>query len=572
MKTRNLGNNLAALSLIALASCMGKVSGQAGPGGVSGAGGASATSGAAGTFVTSGTGGTAGTSAPAPCVPGASFAPARLSLISDQQYRNVVRDAFGVTIPASVVITTPPSTSGTYPFNENAQMQATTLQAYQRAADQVASLVTSFPPCATNAVNATCFEQYLRKTLPTAWRRPPSDAEVAGLMNLFASGAMDGQARQVELAFEAALLHAAFLYKTEIGTTAATATGPVQLTPYEVASSVSFALLDSAPDAPLSAKAADGTILQAPVLAAEVTRLLALPAARASLAKKVSYYLDFEALPFVQKDAMAFPTFAALQPTLYQSAQLFVTDVVWSGHFADLFTSRRIYANQAMASAYGLPAVSGTDLQPITTSGDAYSGGVLTQPALLAASDRSAVGDDVVHRGLWIHDNLLCAPPLPPPPPGATAAAALITGSTRQQAMTRDMGSGAACHGRFDPFGLVTLDYDGIGRHRTTDPTTTPPGGPIDTTATVAAGLLLDASSMPIALKGVGDLAKALSGGRQVSDCAAGVLATYMLEHSPDTQSSCAFQAVRDRFQQTGSFSDLFTAILTSPAFLARDP
>jgi hypothetical protein len=569
METRAPSFNFLVLAVAGLTSCVGAVSGggRARPSsGGAGTDGANA-SGAGGGAVTTGTGGATGMGS-APCTNGASFAQARVSLISDQQYRNVVRDAFGVTFPASAVITTPPSTSGTYPFNENAQVQTTTLQAYLRAADQVATLVTTLPPCAAGAVNDTCLEQYLRKTLPIAWRRPPSDGEVAGLLSVFDSGAMDGQARQVQLTFEAALLHAAFLYRTEIGTNAATATGEVQMTPFEVAAAVSFALLDSSPDPELAAKARDGSILQPDVLSAQVARLLELPAVRANLAKKVSYYLDFEALPFVQKDAATYPGFAALQGTLYQSAQMLVNDLVWNGSLGDLFTSRRIYANAAMAAAYGLPPVTGADLQPITTSGDAYSGGVLTQPALLAASNRNAIGDDVVHRGLWIHDNLLCAPPLPPPPAGATAIAAMITGSTREQAMTRDMGCGAACHGRFDPFGLVTLSYDGIGRYRTTDPTTTPPGGPIDDSATVAAGLVSD---QPVMLKGVSDLAQLLAGGRQVSDCAAGVLATYMLEHNPDTQSSCAFQAVRDRFHQSGSFRDLFTAILGSPAFLSRD-
>jgi hypothetical protein len=523
----------------------------------------------------SGAGGTAGVAvgppAPAPCVPTASFAPARFSLISDDQYRNVVRDAFGVTLPASMTITTTASFSGSYSYNENAQVETTTVQAYLRAADQVAALLTTVAPCTMGAINDTCLKQYLGKTLPFAWRRPPTDAEISGLVSIFDSAAMDGQARQLQLVVEAALLHASFLYRSEIGKDAATATGKVQLTPYEVASAVSFALLNSSPDAELFAKAQDGTIMQASVLAAEVTRLMALPAVKASLTKKVSYYLDFEALPFAQKDAATFPEFAALQGTLYQSAQLFLNDVVWNGHFSDLFTSRRIYANQAMAAAYGLPAVTGTALQPITTSGDIYSGGVLTQPALLAASAKKADGDDVVHRGLWIHDNLLCSPPIPPPPAGAAAAAALITGSTRQQALTRDMGCGVACHGQFDPFGLVTLSYDGIGRYRTTDPTTTPPGGPIDDTATVVTGILTDQPSAPVMLKNVADLARILGSGRQVSDCAAGALTTYVLEHDPSSQNSCELQTLRDRFHQGGSFADLFTSILTSPAFLTRD-
>ena len=490
-----------------------------------------------------------------------------------------MRDAFGVTFPATVDVTGPPRSSGSYSFNESAQLGTTTVQAYQRAADQVASLLMATPlaPCAAGAQGRRGDRRdlhgsaYLRTTRPVAWRRPVTDAEVAGLISIFTSGAMDGQARQVQLTLEAALLHPAFLYRTEIGTNAATATGKISLTPYELASAVSFALLSSSPDGPLFAAARDGSLVQPPVLAAQVARLMALPAVRANLMKKVSYYLDFETLPFIEKDATAYPEFAALQSTLYDSAQLFLNDVMWGGRFGDLFTSRTIYANQALAAAYGLPPVTGTALQAVTTTGTSYDAGLLTQPALLAASNKNAIGDDVIHRGLWVYYNLLCAPVLPPPPANASTVAASITGSTRQQATTRDTTCGAGCHGRFDPFGLVTLSYDGIGRKRATDPTTTPPGGPIDDTATVIPGVL-GGSTTPVMVTGAADVARLFGQGRQVSDCAVTNLATYTLDHSPEAQASCDLQDVKDRFQQSGSFSDLFVSILTSPAFLTRDP
>jgi hypothetical protein len=572
MKLRRELKDCALLALLGLAACTGRIDragAQAGPSGAAG-GGTPGVSGAGAATVVTGTGGAAG---PA-CAQGASFAQARLTLLSDQQYRNVVRDAFGVTFPAAVDVTSPPSGSGAYSFNENAELETTTLQAYLRAADQVASLLmaTPLPPCAIGAVDATCVEAYLRATLPLAWRRPVTDAEIAGLLSIFNAAATDGQTRQVQLTIEAALVHPAFLYRTEIGTNAATATGKITLTPYELASAVSFALVSSSPDATLFAAAADGSLTRPDVLAAQVSRLMALPAARANLMKKVSYYLDFEMLPFVQKDATAYPGFAALQGTLYQSAQLFLNDIMWSGHFGDLFTSRTIYANQAMAAAYGLPDVTGAALQAISTTGDAYGAGVLTQPALLAASNKNAIGDDVIHRGLWVYYNLLCAPVLPPPPANANTVAATITGSTRQQATTRDTTCGAACHGRFDPFGLATLSYDGIGRYRTTDPTTTPPGGPEDDSATVIPGVLTGAGSSPVMIAGASDVARLFGQGRQVSDCAADNLATYTLDHSPDAQNSCELQTIKDRFGQSGSFPDLFLSILTSPAFLTRDP
>jgi hypothetical protein len=561
------------LGMLGAVACTGNIGG-AGPGSglASGAGGSIAGSGSAGMGATSG-------STQEQCVQGASFASARLSLISDDQYRNIVHDVFGVTFPATTAVTVASSRTGAYAYDEGANLQTTTVQEYQRAADTVASLMPSMPQCATGAVNATCVEAYLRSTLPRAWRRPLTDDEIAGLMAIFNLGSAGGPAHQIQLTMEAALIHPAFLFRTEIGSDAATATGKVQLTPYELASALSFAVQNSVPDAELWAKAENGSLTQPAVLSAEVARLLALPAVQANLMKKVSYYLAFEKLPFTEKDPKAYPEFAALQPTLYESSQRFLSSILWTGHFSDLFTTKTVYANQAMAAAYGLPPVSGTELQPLVPTGNMYGAGILTQPALLAASNTNASGDDVIHRGLWIYYNLLCAPALPPPPPNAASVAMTLTGeSTRQQAAYRDgaepgvsgSGCGTGCHGRFDPFGLVTMSYDSIGRYRTTDPSTTPPGAPIDDTATVMPDVI-EGTTTPTLVSGAADVAQMFIKGRQVSDCAAETLATYVLEHSPDVEGSCGLQAVKDSFQASGSFAQLFTSIFTSPAFATRD-
>jgi hypothetical protein len=381
---------------------------------------------------------------------------------------------------------------------------------------------------------------------------------------------------------EAALIHPAFLYRSEIGAGAAAATGKVQLTPYELASALSFAMLNSAPDPALWSKALDGSITQPSVLAGEVARLLSVPAVQTNLTKKVSYYLDFETLRLISKDAATYPDFASLQSVLYDSSQMFLRDILWGGRFSDLFTSRRVYTNQAMSMAYGLPPVVGPQLQAVTTTGDAYSAGVLTQPALLAASSKKASGDDEIHRGLWIYYNLLCAPPVMAPPAGALTAAMGMKGSTYEVAHQRDTSCGFLCHGRFDPFGIVTLNYDGSGKYRTTDPTSTPPGAPINTVAyalpdvlpsvTPNAMLMVGAASIPaVQLNGVNDVAQLFIKGRQVSDCAASTLATFTLDHSPEKEGSCQLQNLKDTFHQSQSFTDFFVSLLTSPAFLTRD-
>src|SRR5258708_7322384 len=84
--------SLGALLTVAACTCAVGSVGRSGTGGQS----ATGTAGAAGM----GSGGSGGMDAPrSMCIQGASLAPARLSLISDDQYRNIVRDVFGVTVP-----------------------------------------------------------------------------------------------------------------------------------------------------------------------------------------------------------------------------------------------------------------------------------------------------------------------------------------------------------------------------------------------------------------------------------------------------------------------------------------
>jgi hypothetical protein len=365
---------------------------------------------------------------------------------------------------------------------------------------------------------------------------------------------------------------------------------------------VSFAMFNSVPDPELWSKAQDGSITTPSILASEVTRLMTVPAAHAFLTNLVSSYLDFEFLPFVSKDPVVYPQWQALEPVLYQSSQMFLNDLMWNGGvFNDVFTSRKIYTNEAMSAAYGLPPVTGTQLQPVTTTGDMYNAGILTQPALLAASNKSpgaeppyyaAADDDVIHRGLWPYYALVCGPPVDSDPPTVIPIAATIAGDpTRYQAAYRDgpiaeedggvvagSGCGVGCHNLFDPLGLVTMSYDGIGRYRTTDPSTTPPNGPVDDSANIPVGVLAGVPANILVngtpfvhVNDANDLAQLFVQGRQASDCAADTLMSDALEHSPDTENSCDFQAVKDAFKESGALPGLFASVLESPAFLTRD-
>jgi Protein of unknown function (DUF1592)/Protein of unknown function (DUF1588)/Protein of unknown function (DUF1595) len=551
MKTKFRGSLFVAVAGLGLAACTGQIGELpkdtgTNPGGPGTTGGGPGTTGGGGLM----------------CNANTSFASARIGLLTDDQYVNAVRDVFGVTFDGDV--TTVKSPSGEYGIVETAAVSTLTMaQAYMRAADQVSTKV---KPCGTAAVTATCMEQFLRSKLPLAWRRPVTDAEIRGLIDtIFTPALVDGAPRAVQLTMEAALASPAFLYRSEIGQGVAAGTAKVTLTPYELASAVSFALTNSSPDTQLWSKALDGTIAQDAVLLAEVDRLMALPAVRDNLKKKVSYYLNFEKVPLISKDTAVFKQYTTtLQASLYQSSQKFLDDILWAGRFADLFTSTRIYANAEVAGVYGLSGVTGTQLVPVDSKAAGYSAGLLTHPALLLSSNKHTGTDDIVHRGLWVYDNLLCGISVGAPPANADEVFATLTGTEREKALKRDALSCGACHLAFDPLGLVTQSFDPIGRYRAIDPET---NGPVDTTATIMnIGPDVDGN-----VKNVNDVAAKLSTGTRASDCAAVHLARYVLDHNPEVENSCEIQQVKANFARTGSFPDLFKAILTSPAFLTRD-
>jgi hypothetical protein len=493
------------------------------------------------------------------CRTNGSLASARISLITDDEYVNVARDVFGVMfVPETVT-----ASNGVYPINEAASVGSlSVVQMYSRAADQIASKI---KPCGAAAVTAACLQTYLEQKLPLAWKRPVTPAEMTKLIDIYKVGEPDGVQRGLNLVMEAALGAGAFLYRTEVGEDASAPSGTITLSPYELASAVSFTLTDSVPDPELWKTAVDGSIARPAVLGGQVDRLLAQPATRANLAKKVSYYLNMEKIPVVKKDTAAFPQFtASLQASLYDSAQKFLDDIVWSGKFSDLFTNNSYYANREIATTYDIPGVSGTQLVKVTLPAQ-RNAGFLSQPGFMATSNQHTGTDDIVHRGLWIYDQLACGITIGAPPPSADSVFKTLTGTERVRAQKRDaLPQCGACHGAFDPFGMVSENFDVIGRYRTIDPDDMLPV----VSTTEVKGLGPDIDGPVSSLK---EIADKLVAGRRAADCAAVHLAKYSLAHNPDVESSCEIQKIKDNFASTGKFVDFFKSLVTSPAFATRD-
>jgi hypothetical protein len=511
------------------------------------------------------------------------FAPARLWQLSDAQYVNVVRDVFGITLTGADAEIVSEGAGEQYSnYSEGVSIGSQAAPNYQTAAGKVAAqavarmgiLVGSAAPSTTQV------RTFITTKVARAWRRPVTPQETAALMNVYATGLPDA-ATAFSLMLQAALQAPSFLYRTELGTNAATAQGPVQLTPYELASALSFFFLETAPDDQLWARAQAGDLADPTVLAGEVDRLLARPAARSNLTLKASYWLGLEALRSKLRDKRLYPAYTdTLKASLYQSVKAFLEDTLWNGTFRDLFTSSKVYVNQELGRVYQIPGAVGIGLTPVM-AGPERSAGILTQPGLLVAANKWGERGDPIHRGLMIYNSFVCGGQIPPPPADAATVAASMNGTEREKAdMRAALPSCRPCHYGFDPLGLTFERYDALGRYSetrlavldsdtgvTSFRTTTTP---IDSSSVLSEGLGPDLAG-PVG--GIDELAAKLADdGVRVGFCATRRLAEYGLGHNPDAENSCELKAVRLAFVKSGSFSEFFRALALSPGFRTRDP
>jgi len=518
-----------------------------------------------------------------PCDPAQkSFAPARVWQLTDEQYVNVVRDVLGITLTGEDARIGSAGPAGRYTnYSEEIAIDAQAAPSYQTAAAKVADLAEARMTALVGpAPSIAQVRAFITSKIARAWRRPLAPVEVDGLLAVYQGGVPDGANRGFHLMLEAALQAPSFLYRTELGGGAGG--GQIQLTPHELASALSFLFLESAPDDALWARAEAGTLADPAVLAGEVDRLMKLPAGKANMMVKASFWLGLAGISNRSRDSKLYPEWTEnLKTHLGTSVQLFLADVVNNGKLSDLFTSNKVFVNQVLGQTYGIPGYTPGMLNPIMVPGTQRSAGILSQPGFIVAASRTIDRADVVHRGLLVHEAFICGGPIPPAPPEAGDVAKKTNGTERERADARSMNASCRpCHARIDPPGLTFERYDALGRYNENrqavlDSTTGVTSWktsmtPIDASAVLNDDGRNDGVSGPV--DGLGQLAAKLAAApERVGNCASRRLAEYSLGHNPAAENSCELKAVREVLVTSGSFTEFFRALALSPGFRTRN-
>ena len=316
----------------------------------------------------------------------------------------------------------------------------------------------------------------VRVLLRDAWRRPPSDEEVARLCAL---GGEDATLEErVRIAIVAALASPHFLYKVE----QAAAPGEArELDPYERAVRLSYYLAGAPPDAALAAAADDGSLRRAEVWSREASRLLDSPAADGFLDDFVEQWLGLRALRHHRPDPLRHPEHdAALAEAMRAETLALARRVLREGLPARaLLESPSTRLDERLAAHYGVVVLDAEGAAAAESPrapwlhewDDPARHGLLGHASILTLTSRPGRTSPVL-RGKWLLETLLGEHP-PPPPPGVgaledTVAAEAATLRDKLELHRRDAAC-AACHAALDPLGFGLERFDEVGRWRATD-------------------------------------------------------------------------------------------------------
>lgn len=339
------------------------------------------------------------------------------------------------------------------------------------------------------------------------------------------------------------------------------------LSPYSLASRLSYFLWSSMPDNELLRHAAAGDLERPAILVAQTRRMLKDPRMQGLATEFTGNWLgsrQFETNNSVDRER--FPAFNDdLREAMFQEPIRFVEDVISNNRSVlDLVYGKYTFVNPPLAQHYGIPGVSG-DLNNWVRVDDAgrYGRGGLLPMAVFLTQNSPGLRTSPVKRGNWVVQRVLGVKVPPPPPvvpelPGDESKSDLPV--REMLAKHRSNPVCASCHARFDSFGLAFEGYGPVGDARTQDLA----GRTVDTAVTYPGG---------IGGSGLEGLQAFIREHRQ--DQFIGNLSRKLLAYSLNRSLQLSDEALVDKMQtrlpaKGYRFDSLVEAIVTSPQFVNR--
>ena len=429
-------------------------------------------------------------------------------VLSKKQYENTLAALFGASILQSAqaeLTTFLADSNDPDTHRRTTELTAQRIEAYETIARAVAAVVVAdatmrgkvFGACASLATpGATCIDGYLDGFAKRILRRPLTSDEKLVAKTIANSGGDYATNLRAVLALH--LQSPFFTWRLELGESAIAASGEVVLSPYEIASRISYETADVPPDAALMTAADKGELSDLANVKTHVARLLHTPQGREKVQNNLMRWslsdrvANVGALPDGLKQDVST---TGLDEAILNETRAYIDHLVFDlrGSYAELLTSRLSFASHAgLAKIHGHAPVSGAPAQV----GGRRQGLLMRSAFASGSSPRTSI----IGRGVEFQKHILCNK-IPSPTADVVDLRDQevfthdeLLNKTNREAVTHQTKSPVCmgCHSVINPTGFAFESLDPLGRPRTSeaifDGTTLVRSLPIDASAIVPLG------------------------------------------------------------------------------------
>ncbi|MBV71772.1 MAG: hypothetical protein CMH52_10570 [Myxococcales bacterium] len=500
---------------------------------------------------------------------GGELSPGRRMLrrLSHVEFQNTIRDLIGVDIDAKGAFVADSVEHGFENHPERLDVSGLLANQYRELAESMAEEVdiASLIPCDIADGDINCAHRFIAQFGLKAYRRPLTADEISAYRDLYTLVVRQECFEQgIRWIIVAMLQSPHFLYRSELGRREG---ADFVLTPYEIATGLSYLLWQTMPDEELFSVAVDGRLLEPDVIAAQTARMLADERSVSMVQNFVLRWLHLDMLMQVVRDSEIYAAlYFELREAMLEETNHFVGDL-WRRNesMAQLFQSDSSWLNDELSEYYGIPLGEGevnadgflkVETAPTRTAGILSHGSFLTTHA-------SPTSSSPIHRGVIVRERLLCNE-LQPPPDGLdiTPPAFDPDLSTRERfAAHTENAQCQGCHRLIDPIGLGFENYDGIGRFRAQDG-----GRDVD-----AGGALVRLSGDETPFNGLAELADTLADDAEARACYTRQWLRFGIGETDGLDSDCYVERLTERFNGDGqSLKSVVAALTATPHFIRR--
>lgn len=345
------------------------------------------------------------------------------------------------------------------------------------------------------------------------------------------------------------------------------APGRELLSNYALASRLSYFLWSSMPDEELLAVAARGELQRPEVLIAQARRMVMDRRIENLATEFVGNWLEFRR--FEEHNAVdreRYPNFNdALREAMFQEPLHFFVNVLQAGApVQDFLFADYTFVNAPLAKHYGITGEFTADRWVKVNEVNRIGRGGFLPMAVFLTANSPGLRTSPVKRGHWLVSRLL-GERIPPPPPNVPVLPAdekQMGELTLRQTLERHRADQtcAACHARFDSFGLAFEGYGPTGERRTLDFG----ARPVDATAEFPGGIKGEG------LDGLRDYVRAKRTDDFVNNLSRKLL-TYSLSRALLPSDDALLTEMKAKLSADGyRFRALIETIVTSPQFRTK--